>query len=176
MMEGDLDELLRVLLFLEAIVLKRPGNRRRLAQHAVIHPGAGDVALVEVKLADEAPGFANRVLVGSMRRLGQLLGRLGRHRRDAKLVAPLQEHGVKEIAIVLLGPQTRAELVDGSLRPLAAESALEFIKEGWFHESESFVTAESGRLNHLTSPRPAELGLLQSTLCIPQKIKESFRK
>src|SRR5438132_6216477 len=45
MMEGYLDELLRVLLFLEAIALERLGHRFRFAQHAVVHPGVQDIAL-----------------------------------------------------------------------------------------------------------------------------------
>ena len=103
MMEGDLDELLRVLLFLEAIALERLGHRFRFAQHAVVHPGVRDIAFVQIELPDQPPGFADGFLIGSMHGLRQLVRPLGRHGRNSQGMALLEQQGIEEIRVVLLG-------------------------------------------------------------------------
>ena len=42
-------------------------HRARLADHAKIRPGQGDILFFEIKIADDPPGVANRVFISGDR-------------------------------------------------------------------------------------------------------------
>src|SRR5262249_1142350 len=126
--EGDFDDLLCFFAFLEFVVLKRPRHRFRLADHPVIGPGAWDVTLFEIQFPDMPACFSNRLFIRAMHTLRKRLRRLGRNRRDSKLVSLLQEERVEEAAVFLLGPKEVTKLIDGRWGTAFVQGPLELFE------------------------------------------------
>src|SRR2546428_458980 len=63
-------------------------------------------------------------------RLGQVLGRAGRYRRDVQLVPFLEEQGIEERPVILAFPQQGAQLVNRCRRTRLREGGLQIVKYG----------------------------------------------
>ena len=133
LVECQVDERLQVLFLGRDVVGQGAGDRLGLAEHAEVEPGLADVALVEVQAADLPAGLADRLLVGGMRRRGEVGGRPRRNGGDAQFLPALHEQGVKKAAVILVLAQPGAQAVDSRGRPALAQGLLKFVEGGGKH-------------------------------------------
>jgi hypothetical protein len=120
LVECDLHQRLNVLVLAGAVRLQGGADRLGLLDHAEEHPRLGDLAFAQVEVADVAGRLADGLLVGGVRRGGEVLRGPGGDGGNAQLVPLLQQQGVEQARVVLLLAQPGAQPVDGGAGALGA--------------------------------------------------------